>query len=1384
MAMYRLLEAERLRRLRQQLGMPEPTERNAFAEYVARPQAATEPITSEPRASAANPYPPGSPDWLAIEARTPGKSPSFLQQQAAKPGAQFLKQVFGGEGQGIGAAIGSFITPPRRSLEEMAQDPFWAQALMAVSPQLFGGPVAMGAVGGAEVAQLGTKAGQVARAAVGKAGVLGKEALATYKAAPEAGAVGKVPKKPLAAGQAEMPAVTQAAKEPWAMTSDAYARRGLRWLPEYPRPSAVDVTRLKGEHKEILRKALSEGKPVPANVLAEYPDLAAAAKPVAKAPAAVVPARGGVPQGGIAPKAAKVTEPVTVVRGGTVAEMETQMAAARKAQAVAPKAAAPVTPSAAEQQADELYRYLTEQDFPSTEAVPAIERDAMARLLAQQRAQRLGQTPVQPSAVVVPPSAARPVGPSVSNAPQAAPKARIPNLQAGLRAEPLGPPRKPPGPTPFAAVPGELPSGRKPGGIGRQKPTITPEPLLKAEAALTPQGKMFGQRISEGADSIVRGLFAQNAGLRDLPESSIGHPFSLAKVIPASSIKGGTVVTERYAPVLETVADNLKDLATYKMLQRDKDLLSGPKRIQNLPGGLTGIGDVLNAEKQLAQKLGPEKFAKVKQASEQLDVLNQQHVVQRLQQEGLLTKEAAQALSTEHLHYLPFQREDFVTGIESRLGIPTASVSSTGLKRMTEQGSVRVLHDPLAGLLAQPVRAEHVIARNKAARALVESLQELEKKTGERLVSFVGPERLAKEANIAGAVKPDLASIENSNVVGTISYFKDGVQYQAQIPAYYARIAKSLDAEVASGFITVMRAVTNPFKASVTAYNPGFPLVNLLRDATSFLFNGGLIPFGPSYMRGFKAVITKNADYIAARDAGTFMSGMVESMDSMSKINRVVGRHNRGAFTLRTPQDLALILPRLARSTGRGIKAFNITIEQAPRTGQFIAAKRAGATSLEAAVKGRDVTVDFAQFGTVMRTVDAIFPFANPAMQGLYITARTIKTHPVRSALIGASFMFPTVLSRVNNMRFETSDKIPDYLYQNNWVVQFGEFTDENDERMPMYFKIPKGPIAGPATFPAEALFNVARSSEDRSAVELLTQGGIGSLKALSPIEPSTGAVAPPFGTAVQMQAGKDFYTGMPIVPRGQEGLPSEQQFDERTSKVAIALGQATKVSPRIIDFALQDYFGGAGQALAWLSDLVLGAVGYSPEPYGQALKVEQAPQKQPARLPVVGRVYGTTGSQLQRRGWEKFDAAVEDTNRQFLAIPGMNSLGVKLGSVGDSIDVTPGRAGGSVELTPDQRAEYQQHMARQVIPYLQRIMPNLSGITDAEQKRKLIMKAMDEAKAAARASFIPILLRQTQQRAVSSSAQPAAPLSVESDAARLQRLREELGMAEPVGAR
>ena len=994
-----------------------------------------------------------------------------------------------------------------------------------------------------------------------------------------------------------------------------------------------------------------------------------------------------------------------------------------------------------------LERFASYEDIDALETAGKVTHEEALVLKAQVRAGKTASTP--PPAALTQPHPPAEVAPGVpAQAPNqgagipggAPPAPRVPFYQRGAPPPfqmPVPPGRYPPGQVPPAppldVPPAPVPSGRGGGGVKVAKAPPEGSAYQKLKEGITPKPETLKQKVRNVMASVHRGAFTPNAPLKRLPESSLGSPYDLARIVAASSSKGQEILRSEYLPVLKPVGNNLRELEQYKVLQRSDELLSGPKPIVNLPGGLNR-SDLQKAHQALKEKLGPELYGRIAKASDQLDVLNQHWSVDLLRENGLLSKRQAMALKTDHRRYMPFTRDDFVLDIENRMGLSPASVSGAGLKRLTETGSERTLSEPLARLLAQPGRVQNVIARNNAAKGLVESLQSLETTAGE-LVTFANPPSLARNANISGMTKPSLAAVENSKTSGTISFLIDGEVHQAVIPREWARIAQNLDTEANATFNTVMRNLTNPFRAAVTTYNPSYALKNLLRDATSFLFNGGLIPFGPTYMRGLKAVLSKDELYQEAARSGTLMSGLVDKMESIDQVSKAMrNRLENGAFNIRSQKDVALLVPRLVRNVGRGIKEANIAIEQTPRVAAFEAARTKGATSLQAAIKGRDITVDFAQHGTVMRTVDAIFPFSNAATQGLYITAQTIKKHPIRSAAIASAFMVPTIISRVNNMaRFpETSGKIPDYAYQYAWIVQFGEFTDENGERMPLYFKIPKGPLAGPATFMAEVLFSLARPTEDRSAVDLMIEGAKGALTTLSPVDPS-GGLAPPVGTILELGANYDFFRNAPIVSRSQALRPPEEQFGARTPRAAVAVGRALRVSPEKISFGLADYFGGAGQAVNYGLDKALGGAGYKPVVFGSELQQEVASVTQLSRAPVIAAVVGARGNQLDRVAFDQLNKSVEAGNRRFNEIPEMLALGVRLGSVGNSMDTTPGVAGGVVELKPAQQNAYQVIMADIVIEGMENYQ---AKAVTAEEKKQEIQRRMGVLKEVARGVF------------------------------------------------
>ena len=874
----------------------------------------------------------------------------------------------------------------------------------------------------------------------------------------------------------------------------------------------------------------------------------------------------------------------------------------------------------------------------------------------------------------------------------------------------------------------DLPSGKKPGGPGGKPPGGPPtDPYGQLQSALEPEQESF---LSKLRASLPQDFYDRNFPLKELQARSGIPARDLTQIVPGAVSAGEDIVQRFYAPIVRTVAKDIEFLEKYMVLKRMEDILARNPHAR-LPGGIDGWSGLLKAQDTLQEIVGPERYAAIEQAASDLWQLNTEHALQALLDEGIISAEHFTAMKVTHPHYIPFQRADFTDNItKAFVTRPEANVSTQGIKKMGLEGSERTLADPLQKLLQEPIKIKSIIFRNRASRSIVEALIEMRKRTGEELVKFIDPKRELRLAErVTGEAKPRLNKGEISQDFDTISYFENGRKHRVEVPAIYARVAKGLEAEPDNFLLKAARIANAPLRFGATTYNPLFLPVNVMRDAMSAMFREKVFPFGPDYIAGLWAVIRKNSTFSEAAQSGALLSGVVENMRPGRALKTPLG-----GISVRNPLDAALLLPRL-------VEEANVIAERATRVGVFRKLRAEGLDTLTAALRTRDATVDFAKSGHYMRVINQVIPFSNAAVQGSANMLRTVRDHPVRATVMAGIFTVPTIMTRVNNMRFETSSLIPDYEYTRNWVVQMGEGERADRTKFPIYVKIPKGEIASMLTFPAEAMFNLARNNEDRSAVDLLLTQGLQALRTVSPIDPAEGTLGllpPGLQTGAGVATGVDPFTRAPIVPRSEQRLLPEQQFGEETGKLAVALGRQFKISPRLLNFAIEDFAAGTGQIGNWLLSLGMEAAGFEPETFGTDVADPQPEGAEAvSRVPGVRRFIGTRDTQEQRRGWELFNDAIEDTNREFAEIPGASEIGLRLGEAGSTLNILSGASGSSVELTPGQRAIYQQGLGDTITPGIREFMANLPEGQDPSQRQELVRKEMTRLREEAREKVI-----------------------------------------------
>lgn len=888
-------------------------------------------------------------------------------------------------------------------------------------------------------------------------------------------------------------------------------------------------------------------------------------------------------------------------------------------------------------------------------------------------------------------------------------KTDVPVEQQPLKNEPfpesmtLSSGRKPPEPPKDTSVsPNDWqPSSRKAGGEQNMTPDKPIDVNKLSEESIAPEVKSLRTKLTEAKDTFMRAMYQDIREIKRLSEKVGGDAWKLAKSVPGSRTWGERLIEKYTQPIYNKVGKDLPEFARYLVHKRNEDILARFGQDTKLANNIPGWAGNLKALEGIKAKVGEARFAEFEQLAKELYKNTEENTIGALYKAGIIDETSYLNLRTSYPHYIPFGRQGYDKNVVDSIK-SVANVSADGIKQMEETGSTRKLMNVLASNDANIIKVQERIAKNEAAKAIINDLESLYKTTGEKMQWVENPD----------VAKDTLKLPIRDDEWDTISFFKDGKRYTANIPKPVAVAAKAMERTESIPLLRFVKALAMPLMKGAVVYNPAYVPVNISRDALSAFYRERLIPLSPSYIQGWKAAITKNAWFDEATKAGTLNSGIVETMLKGDKI-KPVGRM-AGAIPFNNLGDYLL-------SPARFMEKLNLTAEQATRLGVYIKKRSQGVSKIDAAVAGRDATVDFAQTGTVMKDINMIVPFSNASLQGAANTVRTLKDHPAWAATVAGAFIVPTAICRLNNMKYESSKDIPSYEFTNYWVYQVGEYTKPDGTPAPIYTKIPKGQIAAMFTFPVEAGFNYQNSKNDKSFAKVLWQNFVGTLQSTSPVPTDASGFLPPLlDTAVNIQANQNMYTGMPIVSQSEQSLLPEQQFGEDTSKLAIALGQQFQISPRKIDFAMKNYTAGAGQTVLYMMDKAAEGLGYDPEIYGASNKEPQGLAKELSQTPIISRFIGAKATEKERIAWENFDRVTEDTNRQFSKLPEVNSLGLKLGDVGSSIH--------GIELKTSERSQYQAVVAKVVTAVMPQLLQMTTG-KDPAVRKELIQKFMTDLK-------------------------------------------------------
>lgn len=528
---------------------------------------------------------------------------------------------------------------------------------------------------------------------------------------------------------------------------------------------------------------------------------------------------------------------------------------------------------------------------------------------------------------------------------------------------------------------------------------------------------------------------------------------------------------------------------------------------------------------------------------------------------GLITQEDADFLKTFYPNYVPTMRVQEKGTAGAGRDLNAVRVGKTVGRAQGGTERLLPLHEALGKQTMKVVREG---SKNRFADRLLHDYIQ----AGDT----VQVNRYIKEASrYEHDFNPDSlddVSVERPTKDKTVTAYVNGTLWEMTVDDTLFDAVKALspDTTESNAVTKVIRASNNLFKSLVTGYNPTFLARNVIRDLqTAGLNTRDAAAFARNYPRAL-AEIRNNGEYWQLYKA---LGGVYSSVFDYTTGTVKEPKGAMGKFMAR-------------------VEALNMAAEQAPRLAEFMGvmqnAERASArgeavndlaTAADALYAAADITVNFGRAGSLGKVLNANYvPFLNPGVQGLdKLIRRITETRGakewaklvVRAAALGIA---PSLLNALLYNDDDEWEDLRDSDKDTNYMFKLGNG---------YWLKIPKGRELSVFGIAADRVYDALRGED----VDVLsTVNTVGSQ--VAPANPLTSNI---FSALVDSQLlnpdspGRTWYGGDIESQRLQNYAPGER-YDSSTDIFSKTVGQALGISPKKLNYVLDQYSGVVGDFL------------------------------------------------------------------------------------------------------------------------------------------------------------------------------------------------------------
>ena len=535
---------------------------------------------------------------------------------------------------------------------------------------------------------------------------------------------------------------------------------------------------------------------------------------------------------------------------------------------------------------------------------------------------------------------------------------------------------------------------------------------------------------------------------------------------------------------------------------------------------------------------------------------------------GLITPEFANALKKRYPHYIPTFREEGTNSKRARSARRNGGivVSNAIGRAVGSDGVLLPLHTALSRKTVSTMRNAGL---NQFGLALVREYDRNTKAAEKYIWNVAESEYTPTEAAIESDedYKPVFENV--------FSVKDNGRAYDITMDEGLTAAMKAFEPDkfASYGAAKAMKKLNDLFKALCTGYNPFFMIRNGVRDwQDAGFYSTDWKTWKKMYWSAWNQ-IRKNGEIWQQYKAlgGSYASMLDYTTGMVKEPKNALGKAAAWYESIGQAVEAA---PRLAEfMTILANKGGSKTVDGV-KTGKFTQSDL-----MEAMLGAADITTNFARGGSVTKALNRyLVPFLNPSIQGFdkFIRNAT-ETRSVKAAgslILKAALMgiAPALLNALAYRDDDEWDDIPANTKANYYLINAGKWLGDG-----YWIKIPKGRAI--AVLSTAAVY----TQEKQKGEDVKFSDVFEVIKSnIAPTDIFNQNIATAWTQAKLTNPdnpGTTWYGGNIESDRLQNYRP-EDRYDEKTDELSKAIGKLFKVSPKKVNYLLDQYSGVIGDIL------------------------------------------------------------------------------------------------------------------------------------------------------------------------------------------------------------